>query len=106
MSNFTCIFVYDKSTDGTLTKLQSLIAKYPTFHCAVLVKPQKEGVGKARDFAIESGLVTSRYVLFLDSDDSFSPSYLSTLFQRAEATNADITMCGYRRIDSSNNHGF
>lgn len=100
-TDFLCLFVYDNSTDETLSRLQFLQSKFANIQGKVLVKPKKEGVGKARDFAIDSGLIASKYVLFLDSDDAFSPFFLSTLFAKAESTGADITMCGYQRIQES-----
>jgi glycosyltransferase EpsH len=97
--SFACIFVYDKSNDGTLTVLYSLISKWPDLSCFVLEKSFKEGVGKARDFALDSGMINSKYILFLDSDDSFESTFLEELVFIAEKTNSDIAMCGFDRTD-------
>jgi glycosyltransferase involved in cell wall biosynthesis len=103
LQNFDLLFVDDYSTDGTISLLQMLLKGMSlTYH--ILKKNKNEGAGKARDFALDSGLIRTNYVLFLDPDDEPLPDFLSTLMQKAEETNADITMCGYERRLRSNGH--
>jgi glycosyltransferase involved in cell wall biosynthesis len=102
--SFRLLIVYDRSSDNTLDLLRQNVKQTLIFPCQILEKPQLEGVGKARDFAIDSGLIQSPYVVFLDCDDSFSPLYLEKMVVRAQESNADITMCGYKRIDGLDEH--
>jgi glycosyltransferase EpsH len=100
-SSFKIIFVYDKSSDDTLALISAFSKKNQKFSCSILLKEKKEGVGRARDYAIESGLIDTKYVLFLDSDDQFEPSFLQALFDSAEKNDSDIAMCGYDRKDEA-----
>lgn len=97
------IFVYDESTDNTLDLIQSFQRDNFGHSIFILKRKIRSGVGKARDFAIDSGLIDTKYVLFLDSDDSFEPDYLQELLLTAEKTNADITMCGFDRENEVSN---
>lgn len=100
--DFNLIFVYDNSSDGTLALLNTLFfSGMSPFESTLLEKTQKEGVGKARDFALESGLITGSYVLFLDVDDQFSDSFLEKLVSSVLTNNSDIAMCGFKRIDET-----
>lgn len=92
--DFAVIFVYDKSSDDTL----ALLKKPHAFPSVLLEKPIKEGVGKARDYALDSGLILSDYTIFIDADDQPHPDYLEKLVARAQTTGADITFCGFHRV--------
>jgi glycosyltransferase involved in cell wall biosynthesis len=96
--NFKTLFVYDNSSDGSLELLEKKLASANTLDVTLLKRPQKEGVGKARDYAIESGLIDTPYVIFIDVDDVPHPDLLGKLFAQAEKTSAHITLCGFRRI--------
>jgi glycosyltransferase involved in cell wall biosynthesis len=98
-TSFCCLFVYDVSSDDTLKVLNQKVVEFSCLSCRILKKAVKEGVGKARDFAIDSGLLSTKYVLFLDCDDAFSDSFLQKLVSKAEQTDSDIVMCGYHRIN-------
>lgn len=43
--------------------------------------------------------------MFVDSDDYVSPSYISVLYNTAEAYGSDIAQCNYRNIFDSNDGG-
>jgi glycosyltransferase involved in cell wall biosynthesis len=101
---FQCIFVYDQSEDGTLLVINNLMSKPHSFPCQLLLKPVKEGVGKARDYAIDSGLLNTPYTLFMDCDDDFADDFLSSMMGKAVSTGADITFCGYQRVDGKDGH--
>ena len=103
-SHFKCLFVYDASQDDTLQVLKAAILDHSSYSSTLLMKPFKEGVGKARDFAIESGLIDTKYCLFLDADDIPHPDLLEKLYQKAVATDADITLCGFNRVLGGTDH--
>jgi len=97
-SEYQIIVVYDKSTDESLSKVKSNQAQ---FNCPffIIENDYKDGLGHARDVALNSGLINTKYVLFLDPDDYVEPSFLEKLVSRADQSNADITICGFKRID-------
>jgi glycosyltransferase involved in cell wall biosynthesis len=96
--NFSILCVYDNSTDGTYRVLMEQVDKYPG-KITVLEKGKKEGLGAARDYAMDSGLVNSKYVMFLDADDYPEPDFLEKLVNAADESDADITVCGFKRFD-------
>lgn len=96
--NFSCIFVCDVSTDGSI-ELLSKSLKSSSLIAKLYIKKEKEGVGKARDYVLDNKLLNTEYVLFLDSDDLFSPTFFEELFAKAKSTKADIVMCGFSRVD-------
>jgi glycosyltransferase involved in cell wall biosynthesis len=98
LQDFKCLFVYDKSTDDTLNVLQTEIGKYQNLSCFLLKKENKEGVGKARDYAIDSGEIKSDYVIFLDADDMPHADYLRKLYENINKNKSDIAICGFNRI--------
>jgi Glycosyltransferases involved in cell wall biogenesis len=102
--DFSCLFVFDQSEDNTLTVLKDLVSKTSLFSARILEKPVREGVGKARDFAIESRFILSPFVLFLDSDDLFSQDFIERMLTKAISSGADITLCGFKRIDEKDGH--
>jgi glycosyltransferase involved in cell wall biosynthesis len=93
--DFAVVFVYDKSDDNTL----ALLKEPHVFPSQVLEKPVKESVGKARDYALDSGLILSEYLLFVDADDNPHVDYLEKLVKKAEETSADIALCGFHRVN-------
>jgi glycosyltransferase EpsH len=98
---FQCIFAYDVSPDGTLAFLKSHL----TSNQYLLVeKPTREGTGRARDYILDHCQIKTKYVLFLDVDDKPHSDYLEKLVASAENTQADMTICGYRRIDAKDGH--
>jgi len=101
--NFFVLFVDDCSADDTLLVLKNALEK-EALPFDLLRKSKNDGAGKTRDYALESGLIRTKYVLFLDPDDEPLPDFLESLVEKAEETNADITMCGYERRLRSDGH--
>lgn len=98
--DFEIIFVYDESMDDSL----SLIERFKALEgnkdrVQILVNEEKRGAGFAKDFGFSKASKESDYVLFLDSDDRFSDSFFEKLITKADATGADITICGYNRVN-------
>ena len=86
---FQCLFVFDKGNDDTLEILKRMVES-SSFPCQILEKPSKEGVGKARDYALDSGLISTKYIMFIDVDDQLDPSFLEKLVCKAESEKADM----------------
>lgn len=96
--DFDVIFVCDVSSDESEKVLPELL-KNSSFQYTCILRPKKNGVGKARDYALDNGLIDGEFVLFLDSDDRFPADYLQRLYDSIVENNADIATCGFRRVD-------
>jgi glycosyltransferase involved in cell wall biosynthesis len=100
--DFSVIFVYDKSLDRTLDLIESKMSR--PYSVKVLKNPIKSGVGSARDFALDSGLVRSDYVWFLDADDFPHKDFLEKMVASAEKNQSDISICGFSRYSGKDGH--
>ncbi len=96
--NFLVIIVYDDSTDDTLQQLEQYKEKYPG-KIIVLLSPIRKGLGHARDFALESGILKGKYIIFLDSDDCVEACFLEKMVKTAEDNMADLVICGLDCFD-------
>jgi glycosyltransferase involved in cell wall biosynthesis len=102
--SFKCVFVLDSSKDNTKQLLEKYCQSENSFQTKILFKPFLEGVGKARDFALDSGTIDTEYVIFLDIDDVPHDDFLGKLVHSIEDRKSDIAVCGYKRISSSDKH--
>jgi glycosyltransferase involved in cell wall biosynthesis len=102
--SFKCLFVLDSSKDDTKQLLERRCQSGHSFQTKILYKPELEGVGRARDFALDSGLIDTEYIIFLDIDDIPHDNFLEKLVNSAESKNSDISICGYKRISSVDKH--
>jgi glycosyltransferase involved in cell wall biosynthesis len=97
-SNFEIICVDDCSTDNSPLILKQYAEKDGRIHCILLEKNINSYM--ARKTAIRH--VTGDYVLFLDSDDSFSPNAFEALAKKFRHSNADIVFFGYTNVPGGN----
>lgn len=90
------IFVDDGSTDDSYNILQ----EYAEVNSNMRVY-QKENEGKGAASARNLGLekASGAYVQFVDSDDFFEKNMISSMYQKAKLTDADIVICGADRFD-------
>ena len=100
--NFKVYIVYDESKDDSLDKINAQINAKPDKY-ELLVSPKKEGVGAARDYALNSGKIDGDYILFLDPDDYPENIFLERLYQKAVETGADVIACGFERFEDKSN---
>ena len=96
--NFEAVFVCDKSPDKT-EGLLPVALKKATFRHTWHINPERKGVGAARDYALNHGLVKGEFVIFLDADDAFPEDYLERLYTKINEYDADMAICGFVRID-------
>ena len=96
--DYKVYLVYDVSSDNSLNILKKYEASFPEYF-EVLYSPKKDGLGAARDYALDSGKINGDYVMFLDPDDYPDKNFLEKLYNEAIKTGADITMCGFERFD-------
>ena len=54
---------------------------------------------ETRNWALNSGFIDGKYVVFLDGDDSLEPEYLERLHMLALQSGADTVICAYDRVE-------
>lgn len=91
---YEVVCVNDGSTDGTAQILREYAEKYP--HYVHVIDKPNEGSWMARLDGIR--MASGRYIAFLDGDDTAEPMFLSGLHNVAMKSDADIVVCGFRRI--------
>lgn len=89
---FVCI--NDGSKDNTLKILKELQKKDKRIK---IIDKKNEGVWKARIDGIKNANGT--YISFIDADDSVEINFLEELYKNITKNNADIAICGFKRID-------
>lgn len=95
LQEFEIICVDDGSTDGSLAILNAYAEKDPRVK---VLTQQNQYAGVARNHGMRHA--TGKYLLFLDSDDFFSPEMLEKTYTQCERDNADI--CAYLAITYNN----
>ena len=92
--NIEMIFIDDGSTDATGAILDAFAR---TESRAKVVHVHNEGVSAARNRGIS--MATGRYIAFVDADDVLEENALSTLYQAAVRTGAQITSANHTLFD-------
>ena len=92
-NEFELIIVNDGSTDNSL----EIIEKYQRLYNNIeVINQENKGPSEARNVAIEK--IKGKYTLFLDSDDYMDANMLEKMYEKAEKNDADIVICGYRKV--------
>ena len=92
-ADFEILLVDDGSTDGESGALCDTLAREHPDCIRVLHKPNG-GAGDARNVALP--LAQGEYVLFLDSDDTYTPDAFAVLRAALDETQADVCYFGLR----------
>ena len=91
------IVVDDGSTDSTANVVKAISTKDSRIE--YVYKPNG-GVSSARNRGIEAA--DSKYIGFLDADDTIEPAHLEQMVSALEETDADLAMCGYCEVTQNN----
>ncbi len=89
------IFVNDCTPDNSVEILEKIIEKYPNRKPNIKIIHHKEnkGLGSARKTGLEQA--TGEYIVHIDSDDWVELDMVSSLYNKAKETDADIVGCDY-----------
>ena len=91
--DFECILVDDGSKDGSSELCDELACQDTRIR---VVHKENEGVAIARNRGI--CMARGDFLMFLDSDDTFSPDLFETSVSKLKQTNSDILVFGYQRV--------
>lgn len=94
--NVEVIIVNDGSTDQSLAVISDLICSH---HNVKVINQKNQGVSVARNTGID--VATGRYITFVDPDDKIMPGFVSSLYQIADKTGADIVRGSFRDFNGN-----
>lgn len=85
--------------DGSPDKCLDILKKYKKKYGdkLVIIDKKNEGVWRGRKDGIKAA--RGEYIGFVDSDDYVSNDYAEKLYNAVKDNNADISVCGFDRID-------
>ena len=92
---FELILIDDGSKDNSLEICESYREKDDRI---VLMHQENAGVSAARNAGLS--LAKGDYFCFVDSDDTIEAEMLEKLYDAIKRTNADLSICGFKRISS------
>lgn len=95
LENIEIICINDGSPDHCIDILIDYKNKYP--NKIIVIDKDNEGVWRGRFDAI--AIAQGEYIGFVDSDDYVEPEFAERLYCTAISNNADISVCGFNRID-------
>jgi len=99
--NWECIIVNDCSTDNTVEVAKQLMAKYADRNIRFIDKPANTGLADARNVGIEAA--AGEWILPLDSDDMFEPTFMQKAVDIVHGTQrVDIVFANMRKIGAEN----
>ncbi len=91
--NFELIIVDDGSKDNTLKICREYENKYPNIK---VIHQKNGGEAAARNTGIKNA--SGKYIMFLDSDDTYKPDMVSRMFEKAENETPDWVLCAFSTI--------
>ena len=95
LNDLEIICINDGSPDNCLAILRDYEQRYPG--TIVVIDKENEGVWRGRLDAI--AIARGEYIGFVDSDDYVEPDFAERLYSAAKENDADISVCGFRRVD-------
>lgn len=85
----------DGTLDNSIAKIEDLLKDKRTR----LISQVNQGLSAARNTGIKAAL--GEYISFIDSDDKVKSSFIETLYDKANETNADIVRGSFRNFDGN-----
>lgn len=98
-SKYKVIIVDDESTDNTLTIANSFKQDNPSIEIEIL-KQKHSGPSKARNLALQN--IDTKYISFVDADDTIEPNFLHRMITESEKHHAAITICNINFLYGKN----
>lgn len=95
LQDIEVICINDGSPDRCIDILHEWHDRYPDK--IVIIDKRNEGVWRGRWDGI--AIAKGEYIGFLDSDDYVEPDFAESLYEAAKASDADIAVCGFARVD-------
>lgn len=92
--NLEIICINDGSPDNSGEILEVYQKHDPRI---VVLEQENKGISAARNAGMD--VAKGEFIAFIDSDDWIHPSYFQYLVQLQQETEADIAICGYKRVD-------
>jgi len=102
--DFEIVALDDASPDGTARVIAEYAKKYPQKIFPLLLDTNLGNPGKTRNAALDSGLVSGRYTIFLDGDDPIEPDFLEKMHSACETEQAEAAVCAYDRVEEESGH--
>lgn len=90
LRDFEVIFVDDGSSDASLDLLKDYASRREN---VVIIQQENRGAGASRNVGLERA--KGDYVVFVDADDAFTPTFLDSVCAKAVKENADIVLYGH-----------
>lgn len=97
LTDIEIILVDDGSRDATGKICDDLALKDERI---TVVHKQNGGLSDARNTGINAA--SGEFICFIDGDDYIHPQYCEILFNLITADNADISVCGFKKVDGYN----
>ena len=97
--DFDVVLVDDGSKDQTVDIVETYAQRYPGRIHPIFLQKNLGSPAKTRNWALNSGFIDGKYVVFLDGDDSLEPEYLERLHMLALQSGADTVICAYDRVE-------
>ena len=98
MGNFEVICIDDGSQDRSFEILMNTAKHDKRFR---IVRQNNHGAGTARNKGLE--LAKGRYLAFIDSDDTYSHTFLEKMLCKARCFDLDVVICRYIRFFDKHN---
>lgn len=95
--DYKILIINDGSTDDS----SDIISAYSEAHPSIvihMVSRSNRGVAQARNYGIEQ--TDTKYITFVDQDDSVAPDYLQAYIEVMQDSGADIVCGGYQRYNA------
>lgn len=94
--NIELILINDGSPDNSPAICDAYASENS---CVKVIHKENEGVSAARNKGIETA--KGNYIVFIDSDDYIHTGYLSTLMFMLSNSEAQLSVCGYKKVFDS-----